>query len=112
MSAEEFTKNSDKIFEQLKQGLIKPKELEEKDYTGYKNPSSNSDRIFTREDLQNFSKNEYSNFEKDIMAQLSSIGIPTTESLKNNSKGTVYVEAYTRSDGTQVKGHFRSLPKN
>ncbi len=80
-------------------------------YKGYKNPLTNDNRIFSREDINNFSTKEYSAAEPEIMAQWGKIGIPTNGDLELDSistGGTVFVQAYTRSDGTRVKAHYRA----
>ena len=59
------------------------------------------------------SGDEYSANESAIIAQLKSIGIPTGGELEASSifgGGTVYVRPYTREDGTEVRGYWRSVP--
>ena len=55
---------------------------------------------------------EYNSKEKEIFAQMnSSIGIPRERELKHaatTGDGVIYVHSYTRSDGTEVKGYYRS----
>lgn len=53
---------------------------------------------------------EYAKFEKEINAQLKSIGIPSNLELQelSNSGNLIYVNGYMRSDGTLVKGYYRS----
>lgn len=81
-----------------------------KDFTGYQNSELNgTGRIFTREEINKMSTDEYNRNEKAIFQQQKELGIPSEKDLKN-SGGTVYVEGYTRSDGTQVKGFYRSVP--
>ena len=46
----------------------------------------------------------------EIMAQHNSIGIPSENELKS-SPNAVWVEAYTREDGAEVRGHWRSKPE-
>lgn len=81
-------------------------------YQGYKNPLTNDNRIFTREDIGSFSRNEYSDAEPAIMAQWGKIGIPTNGDLERerlNNNGTTFVQGYTRSDGIRIKPHFRAV---
>lgn len=80
-------------------------------YKGYTNPLTNDNRIFSREDIGSFTTKEYSATEPEIMAQWRKIGIPTNGDLELDSRttgGTVFVQAYTRSDGTKVKAHYRA----
>lgn len=67
--------------------------------------------IFSREYIALLSGDEFLDNEPAIMAQLNSIGIPTDTELHAASitGKTIYVKPYTRNDGTQVKGYYRSL---
>ncbi len=110
MSREEFEHNESAIMEQAKDGKIKP-EGESKDYSDYKNPESGSSKIYSREDIAAMSTKEYAAAEKEINAQMNSIGVPTNDELKASSasgSGLIYVEGYTKADGTEVKGYYRS----
>ena len=71
------------------------------------NSVSNSNRIFTAEDIGEMTGDEFSKNEKAIDYQMSSLGIPTNRDLAGDSD-VVYVQAYTRSDGTEVRAHYRS----
>lgn len=106
MTNDEFSVNESSIMSQLKNGLIGS---ELKDYTGYTNPTSGDNKIFTREDIAQMTTDEYTKYEKDINSQLNSVGIPTKAELSSSS-GTVFVNGYTRDDGTEVKSYYRSKP--
>ena len=110
MSRQEFEANEPAIMEQMRNGQI---HSAPKDYSGFVNPQSGDDRIFTREDLRNMKRNEYDENEAAIMAQLNTIGIPTNGELAEAEarNGVVYVRPYTRDDGTEVRGYYRSLPR-
>ncbi|MGN0018473.1 MAG: DUF6973 domain-containing protein [Candidatus Gastranaerophilaceae bacterium] len=78
---------------------------------GYTNPLTGSNNIYTREEIGSMSSEEYAQNEKAIHAQLNKIGIPTNGDLQREAMtggGVVYVNSYTRSDGTKVKGYYRS----
>ena len=78
------------------------------------NFTTGENRIFTREDIGEMSQEEFDKNEKAIMAQLKDMnGLPTNEDMRREtlSGGVVYVNPYTRSDGTEVKGYYRSRPK-
>lgn len=110
MSSNEFAQNESTIMQQLKDGLIQNK-IQNHNYAGYINPITGNGQIFSREDISAMSGEDYSKFEKAIDAQLNTIGIPTNNELQNasiNGGGTVYVHPYTRADGTNVKGYYRS----
>ncbi len=83
------------------------------DYSGYLNPETGDCKIFSREAISQMTGDEYTNNESAIMAQLKSIGIPYESDLELASMrggGLVYVRPYTRSDGTEVRGYWRSVP--
>ena len=106
MTPEEFSKNEKTINEQLQQGLIAPTTQRKQNYSGYRNPVSGDNRIFSQEDIGNFSGEEFTKHEKEIRGQWGSIGIPTNNELQTS--GAIYIAPYIRSDGVQVKGHYRS----
>jgi len=81
----------------------------------YTNPITGNNRIFTREDINEMTNEEFAEHEKEIDAQIRAMKgfMPTNNDLENeaqNSGGVVYVHSYTRSDGTEVKGYYRSRP--
>ena len=71
------------------------------------NNVSGNNRIFTSEDIGEMSKEEFANSEKAIRHQWDSVGIPSNGELAT-SDDVVYVHAYTRGDGTEVRAHYRS----
>ena len=112
MTPDEFQENIQIIQQQLKNGLIKP-QAHQVDYSGYVNPETGDRKIFSREAISQMTSDEYTGNESAIMAQLKSIGIPYESDLElagMRSGGVVYVKPYTRSDGTEVRGHWRSAP--
>ena len=85
MSSEEFSRNENVIMEQLKNGQIKY-ESPEIDYDNYKNPETGAAKIFTREDISQMPFKEYAKYEKEIMAQHNSIGIPYQKDLPKTAE--------------------------
>ena len=110
LSPKEFEKYWPVIEQQLKEGLIKP-HLPRQNFSGYTNPATGSNKLYSREDIGAMSTKEYLDFEDEIMAQMQSIGIPTNNELYNASRSgeTIYVESYVRRDGTRVRGYYRSV---
>ncbi len=110
LSPKEFEKYWPVIEQQLKEGLIKP-HLPRQNFSGYTNPATGSNKLYSREDIGAMSTKEYLDFEDEIMAQMHSIGIPTNNELYNASRSgeTIYVESYVRRDGTRVRGYYRSV---
>lgn len=111
MIPDEFYRNLPIIEQQLKGGLIKP-QAHQVDYSGYVNPVTGDGKIFSREAISQMTGDEYTGNESAIMAQLKSIGIPYDSDLELASMrgGLVYVRPYTREDGTEVRGYWRSAP--
>ena len=111
MTPDEFYKNLPIIEQQLKDGLIKPK-AHQVDYSGYVNPVTGDGKIFSRDAISQMTGDEYTGNESAIMAQLKSIGIPYDSDLElaGMRGGLVYVRPYTREDGTEVRGYWRSAP--
>lgn len=81
---------------------------ENKDYSNYINEVTKTNIIFTQEDIDNMSKEDYKKNQKAIEYQKEKIGIPTKKQAKES--GLVYVSGYTRSDGTKVKSYYRARP--
>ena len=87
-------------------------EMNVPDFSDYINPVTGSSKVYSREDIANMSGEEYSKNEAEIFGQIKSIGIPAAKDLESSTlRGdTVYVNSYTRDDGTEVKGYYRSKP--
>ena len=82
-------------------------------FSGYTNPLTGSNHIFTQEEIDRMSSEEFAKYEKEIDAQVKAMNgtMPTDNDLKQeamNGSGVVYVNSYTRADGTKVKGYYRS----
>ena len=90
--------------------------LQQKQQTGlfgYTNPLTGSNHIYTREEVGKMSPKEFAKHEKEIDAQTQYFKgtMPTNADLQNEANtngGVVYVNSYTRSDGTKVQGYYRS----
>lgn len=80
---------------------------------GYTNPLTGSNHIYTREELGSMTSEEFARHEKEIDAQVRAFNgtMPTNGDLQREAMtggGVIYVNSYTRSDGTEVKGYYRS----
>ena len=73
------------------------------------NAITNDNKIYTAEDIGSMSGDEFMENEKAINYQMANLGIPRESELSGNSD-VVYVHAYTRDDGTEVRAHYRSKP--
>ena len=65
--------------------------------------------MHTKTDINNMTLNEIRSRKKELISQYEQIGIPSESEVKNSSN-MVYVHGYTRSDGTEVRSHWRSKP--
>lgn len=79
-------------------------------YKNYRNSYTNEDKIYSRKNIADMSVREAFSRKDEIMAQHNSIGIPSEGELKS-SPNAVWVESYTRDDGTEVRGYWRSRPE-
>lgn len=74
------------------------------------NKISNSDRIYTAEDIGRMDSEEFIANEPAIDYQLNNLGIPREAELAASDE--VYVRSYTRDDGTKVRAYYRSKPNS
>ena len=73
------------------------------------NAITNDNRVYTAEDIGVMTGKEFMENEKAIDYQMANLGIPRESELSGNPD-VVYVHAYTRDDGTEVRAHYRSKP--
>ena len=52
---------------------------------------------------------EFKNRAEEFVAQHEVLGLPDEKELKNSSN-VIWIDEYTRDDGTKVSGHWRSKP--
>lgn len=74
------------------------------------NKISNSDRIYTAEEIGRMDSEEFIANEPAIDYQLNNLGIPREAELAASDE--VYVRSYTRDDGTKVRAYYRSKPNS
>ena len=79
-------------------------------FKNYKNKYTNDNVIHSIEDVIGMPFGDVVNREPELESQYSQIGLPMDAEL-NSSPNAVYVNAYTRDDGTQVSAHWRSKPE-
>ena len=72
-----------------------------------------TNRVFTNEEIGQMSSDEFARLENFINQQLASGKVmPEAQAKQQVQSGNlVYVNSYTRSDGTKVNGYYRSKPK-
>ena len=78
-------------------------------FFNFKNSHTNDNIIYSKKDIADMSVRDAFKNKEAIMAQHGAIGVPSESELQA-SQNAVYVHAYTRDDGTEVKAHWRSLP--
>jgi len=79
-------------------------------FKNYRNSHTNEDTIYSKKNIADMSLREVFARKKEIIAQHDAIGIPSEGELQS-SPNAIWVEAYKRDDGTEVKGHWRSRPE-
>ena len=78
-------------------------------YKNYRNPYTDDNRIFSFTDIYNMPLKEVLKRKQELLGQYRVLGVPIEEELQA-SDNVVHVEAYTREDGTEVRGYWRSKP--
>ena len=79
-------------------------------FRNYKNKHTNDNVIHSYENLMGMTFDEITDRANELGTQYKQIGLPTNSEL-NSSPNAVYVHAYTKDDGTQVRAHWRSKPE-
>ena len=78
-------------------------------FKNYKNSYTNDNRIYTKNEMPDMTVKELKDRAEEFIAQHRVLGLPDESELAG-SENVVHVESYTRSDGTEVKAHWRSKP--
>lgn len=78
-------------------------------YKSYKNNFSGDNKIYSYKDLLDMTLKDLVSFNKEIVSQNRQIGIPSPDEL-SSSGNVIWVDEYTKDDGTKVSGHWRSKP--
>ncbi len=97
-----------KVMQRMRMGKLITSPSDKRKYTGFA-ANLPTDKIFIREDISKLSTDDFEELEDSINEQLSSFGIPTElqaqQAVQNGS--LIWVNSYTREDGTQVCGYYR-----
>ena len=78
-------------------------------FKNYKNKHTNDNRIYSKQELLEMPIREFKDRAEEFIAQHEVLGLPDESELKNSSN-VIWIEEYTRDDGTKVSGHWRSKP--
>ena len=108
MSNDEYLQNEQAIMQQLKEGKI-GSEASSVDYESYTNPITNKNIIYTREDIDSMSDDEYIKHEQAIYKQMNTIGIPFKSDLSSNILTFSKSKSYNNDD---EDGHWVTINGN
>ena len=78
-------------------------------FKNYVNSLTGDNRIYSLNDITQMALGDVLKNKEELLSQYRVLGVPTESELQN-SDNVVYVKAYTREDGTEVKAHYRSKP--
>ena len=78
-------------------------------FKNYRNSYTNDNRIYSKDEMLDMTIREIKDRAEEFIAQHRVLGLPEESELAG-SDNVVHVESYTRSDGTEVKAHWRSKP--
>ena len=78
-------------------------------FKNYINTYTGDNRIYSLNDITQMSLGDVLKNKEELLSQYRVLGVPTEQELQD-SDNVVYVQAYTRDDGTEVRAHWRSKP--
>ena len=114
MSTDEYLQHESMIMEQLKtQGIPSEKDLNKNtDFSDYFNEVSNNSKVFTREEIQNMTTDEYLKNEKAIDYQLKTIGVPYEKDIKTKQNNSSNKSGNKKSSSFSNSGNGRWVTIN
>ena len=114
MSTDEYLQHEPMIMEQLKiQGIPHEKDLNKNtDFSDYFNEVSNNSKVFTREEIQNMTTDEYLKNEKAIDYQLKTIGVPYEKEIKTKQNNSLNKGGNKKSSSFSNSGNGRWVTIN
>jgi len=80
-------------------------------FKNYKNSYTNDNRIYSKDEMLDMTVREIKDRAEEFIAQHRVLGLPDESELAG-SDNVVWVDEYTRDDGTKVSGHWRSKPNS
>ena len=99
--------------ERMRAGKLITHPSDKRKYTGFAANIDGADipdgKIFTAEEIGKLSTEDFEKFEKYIDNQLKEFGVPRENQAQNmlSTGELIWVNDYTRDDGTPVKGYYR-----
>ena len=78
-------------------------------FKNYINTYTGDNRIYSLNDITQMPLGDVLKNKEELLSQYRVLGVPTEQELQD-SDNVVYVQAYTRDDGTEVRAHWRSKP--
>ena len=79
-------------------------------FKNYRNSYTKDNRIYSKEELLEMPIREFRDRGGEFVSQYKVLGLPNESELKSSSN-VIWIEEYTRDDGTKVSGHWRSKPE-
>jgi len=76
-------------------------------FKNYRNSHNNDSKIYSEDDIWNMPVSQVFGLENEILAQNRQIGIPDVSELQA-SDNVIWIDSYTRGDGTKVNSYIRS----
>lgn len=97
-----------KVIQKMKLGKLITSSDDKRKFTGFASDIS-QDKVFTSEEIGNMSNDEFEDCEEFIDNQLKSFGILNKFQADQEVKAgnLIWVNPYTREDGTEVSGYYR-----
>ena len=78
-------------------------------FKNYRNSYTNDNRIYSKQEMLEMPIREFKERADEFVAQHEVLGLPDEEELRSSSN-VIWIDEYTRDDGTKVSGYWRSKP--
>ena len=97
-----------KVMQRMKLGKLIISPNDKRKFTGFASDIP-EDKIFTAEEIGNMTNEEFEESEDLIYEQLKNYGIPKNFEAEEKARmgELMWVNSYTRDDGTEVRGYYR-----
>ena len=78
-------------------------------FKNYRNSYTKDNRIYSKQEMLEMPIREFKDRAEEFVAQHEVLGLPDESELRDSSN-VIWIEEYTKDDGTKVSGHWRSKP--
>jgi len=79
-------------------------------FKNYRNSHTKDNRIYSKQEILEIPIRELKERADEFIAQHKVLGLPSEEELKSSSN-VIWIDEYTKDDGTKVSGYWRSKPE-